>query len=99
MTNLSFDILFFAANRYAPEASGVACGLNWLQKDHSHLTYGISVIVGATFWYSAALVCVSGARQDNTKIVAVSRDCEWLNDRQLRWVSIYIHRGRSSPLC
>lgn len=71
---------------YAPEASGVACGLNWLRRDYSHVTYGVALLVGTAFLYVVAVFCVSSSKPERPVIVTRGQDYEWMNDRQLRWV-------------
>lgn len=78
----------FGWSSYAPESSGVACGLNWLQKDYSHWTYSFAIMVGYYFLYAVAMVCISAARQDNPKIVTRGQESEWLDDNQLRGLCI-----------
>ncbi|VDH92778.1 visual pigment-like receptor peropsin [Mytilus galloprovincialis] len=78
----------FGWSSYAPEASGVACGLNWLQKDTSHLTYGLCICLGSLFWYVVAAVCISGTKQEKPIVVTRGLEYEWLNNHQLRWICI-----------
>ncbi|CAC5366730.1 RRH [Mytilus coruscus] len=78
----------FGWSSYAPEASGVACGLNWLKKDTSHLTYGMCICLGSLFWYIVAAFCISGTKQEKPIVVTRGQEYEWLNNHQLHWICI-----------
>ncbi|XP_062586902.1 visual pigment-like receptor peropsin [Saccostrea cucullata] len=73
---------------YSMEASGVACGLNWLKHDFNHTSFVIFMTIEHSVIYLLAFIFLKSAKSyvDSHTILEVNTQ-NWFTEKQLVWIT------------
>ncbi|XP_060075352.1 visual pigment-like receptor peropsin [Ylistrum balloti] len=82
----------FGWNSYAVEASGIACGINWLKKDANHVTYLQAMVITGCILFIMAFYALYQTRVywDSVQVKADPKpeSKNWFTERQQAWMCL-----------
>ncbi|KAK3090725.1 hypothetical protein FSP39_014106 [Pinctada imbricata] len=77
----------FGWSEYSIEASGVACGPNWMRNDLNHVSYIGVMCLEAGILLVLAILCINAAKKRvDSPIIEKISATSWFSEKQLVWI-------------